>query len=102
MSPQSLADADILAQILRQIPSWPKEGGDERCQYDDQGWLRQLDLSRLDLNTLPSETGVLAQMLEKLSQLSHLWTLNLSHNQLTYIPAEVGQLRELRRIYLSY
>ena len=51
-----------------------------------------LDLSGLELTSLPAEIG----------QLTNLTSLNLSYNKLKNLPAEIVQLTNLTSLYLSY
>lgn len=53
--------------------------------------LSYLNLSELNLITLPPEIGTLTELI----------VLNLSDNLLTELPPEIGQLKKLREIYLS-
>lgn len=76
--------------------------------------LRHLDLSGLNLSTVPSElalfTGLtrldlshnrLSQLPENIGNFSHLWKLDLSHNKLSELPETFGNLTRLRDLNLS-
>ena len=66
-------------EALRRIEECKNEEGDS------------LDLSSIDLTTLPPEIG----------QLTALTELNLSNNQLSILPPEIGQLITLKELDLS-
>src|SRR5258708_29527470 len=81
-------DAARVERLIEQIPAWSTPEGDWRCKYDQQGRLRRLNLSHLQISVLSSE----------LWQLTHLQELSLSDNQLTQLPTELGQLSALRKL----
>ncbi|MBT9315187.1 leucine-rich repeat domain-containing protein [Leptothoe spongobia] len=73
-----------------------------------------LDLSRLELTSLPNEIGQLNDLIrldlsqsqltslpKEIGQLNNLAWLDLSQNQLTSLPKEIGQLNSLTRLDLS-
>ena len=72
-----------LAATLGARPKYP--------EYNEQGYVIELDLSQLNITQLP----------EELRELTHLQRLNLSGNQLTQIlPEELGQLTDLQHLDL--
>ncbi|MBI3822971.1 MAG: TIR domain-containing protein [Planctomycetes bacterium] len=71
---------DAHAEALKRI---------EACRLEK--WTN-LDLSKLDLKTVPPEIG----------QLTALLTLELYSNQLTWLPPEIGQLKALKILHLGY
>src|SRR6266571_5954237 len=85
MEAQTSDDAlfEQLAATLAVRPKYP--------EYNEQGYVIELDLSQLNITRLP----------EELRELTHLKRLNLSNNQLTRIlPEELGQLTDLQRLDL--
>ncbi|MEM9448390.1 MAG: leucine-rich repeat domain-containing protein, partial [Cyanobacteria bacterium P01_E01_bin.6] len=75
----------------------------------------ELDLSRLELLSIPTSIGQLSNLTwldlsqnqlstvpKELGQLSNLTWLDLSHNQLSTVPKELGQLSNLTRLDLSH
>ena len=87
--------------IIPEMPS-PKSTTEEwalnsRAKEAIRGWLKvgnpavPLDLSGMELTSLPPELG----------QLTALKELSLSNNQLSALPPELGQLTALTRLYLD-
>ena len=87
----------VYQQLHEELEAWvTKEGGGAReaalrIERACQNNLISLDLSSLELKTLPAAIG----------QLQHLYVLDLSSNQLTILPAEIGQLQHLYVLDLS-
>jgi hypothetical protein len=84
-----------------------------RTKYNEHEQLIILDLSGLDLISLPPELAQLSHLRElylynnqltqipaELGQLSNLQVLSLHNNQLTQVSAELGQLSNLQELYL--
>jgi Leucine-rich repeat (LRR) protein len=80
-------DKTILAQLEQAIG---QELG-ARAEYNQDGQLIALDLSKLSLTLVPVE----------LCQLTNLQHLYLYENQLSEVPVELGQLSNLQRLYLD-
>src|SRR5262245_33006211 len=87
-------DAAMVDHLIQQMPTFPKtrNARERRMVYNSQGWVQELNLSRLRLTQVPAG----------LSQLPQLHRLDLSCNHLTHLPAEVGQLAHLEWLDLSY
>jgi internalin A len=79
-------DHALLERLTAALGVTPRE-----TEYNKQGYLIKLDLSRSNITQLPEELG----------QLTHLQLLSLSDNQLTHIPPELGRLANLGVLSLS-
>src|SRR5947207_136104 len=110
MAMETQASDDVLfeelAATLGTRPKYP--------EYDEQGYVIELDLSHLNITQLPEElrelthlqrlnlsNNQLTQILPELGQLANLQNLHLHKNQLTQIPPELGQLTNLQYMSLS-
>src|SRR5258708_1805389 len=108
METQTSDDAlfEQLAATLGTRPKYP--------EYNEQGYVIELDLSQLNITQFPEELRELTHLErlnlsgnqltqippEELGQLSNLQHLDLHKNQLTHIPAELGQLSNLQHLDL--
>src|SRR6266849_5033220 len=108
METQTSDDAlfEQLAATLATRPKYP--------EYNEQGYVIELDLSQLNITQFPEELRELTHLErlnlsgnqltqiapEELGQLSNLQHLDLHKNQLTQIPAELGQLSNLQHLDL--
>ncbi|MCP4541138.1 MAG: GTPase [Chloroflexi bacterium] len=76
--------------ILKQTAKEKREKIPQTIELAAQEEWMELDLSRIELTTLPPEIG----------QLTNLTQLNLSGNHLTALPSEIGQLTNLTWLHL--
>lgn len=102
-------DQTRLEQLTARLEAKPRY-----AEYDEQGYLIELDLSQSNMLQLPEELGELAHLqrlnlsnnhltqisLEVLGKLSNLKRLDLHKNQLTYVPPELVQLATLQHLDL--
>src|SRR4051794_29047192 len=79
-------DRALLEQLTAALGITPK-----KTQYNKQGYLIKLDLSRSHITQLPKQLG----------HLTHLQVLSLDSNQLTHIPPELGLLAKLQLLSLD-
>jgi internalin A len=107
---QQQDDRAIVAQLEQVIG---QELG-ESVKYDEQGRVSEVNLSSLELTSVPLEVTQLMNLLQldlsnnqlsqvpvELGQLSNLQTLDLDNNQLSQVPVELGQLSNLQTLRLN-